>query len=200
MLFKVKHLHGIKAGEISIAFRKWKKPTVTKGTLIKTAVGQIEILDISEINEVNISHIEAIGAGYKRLTDLTGALNSIREGNIYKIRVKYHSPDPRIQLRDQTELSEEEIDQIKLKLGKYDKYSKQGKWTMNILRAIRDNPKLRAQDLAAKTGKEKDWLKQNIRKLKNLGLTISHDSGYTISSRGRIFLDKMTNGYSINND
>lgn len=44
MLFKQKHLHGIKAGDISLAFRKWKKPLVNKGMLLKTSVGQIEIL------------------------------------------------------------------------------------------------------------------------------------------------------------
>ena len=31
---------------------------------------------------------------------------------------------------------------------------------------------------------EKDWLKIHIRKLKNLGFTISHEVGYSISVRG----------------
>ena len=70
MLFKQIHLHGIKAGDISLAFRKWKKPLVNKGTLVKTSVGQIEILNISEVYQENISHKEAISAGYKRLSDL----------------------------------------------------------------------------------------------------------------------------------
>ncbi len=192
MLFKQIHLHQIKAGNISLAFRKWKKPLVNKGTLVKTSVGQIEILDISEVYQENISHKEAKSAGYKGLSDLTGVLNAIEEGSIYKIWVKYHSADPQIILREQTKLSDEEFNQIKLKLERLDRYSKQGKWILNILQAIRDNPKLRAQDLAAKTGKQKDWLKPNIRKLKYLGLTVSHEVGYTISPRGMIILDKLT--------
>jgi hypothetical protein len=43
-------------------------------------------------------------------------------------------------------------------------------------------------DEAKKTGFEKAWLKINIRKLKNLGLTISHNPGYTLSPRGKAYL------------
>jgi len=191
MLFKQIDLHQIKARNISLAFRKWKRPLVKKGTLVKTSIGQIEILDISEVYQENISHKEAKSAGYKGLADLTGVLNAIEEGSIYKIWVKYHSPDPQIKMREQTKLSDEEFNQIKLKLERLDRYSRQGKWILNILQAIRDNPKLRAQDLAVKTGKQKDWLKPNIRKLKYLGLTVSHEVGYTISPRGMIILDKL---------
>jgi hypothetical protein len=40
-------------------------------------------------------------------------------------------------------------------------------------------------DLATKLSRERMWLKLNIRKLKNMGLTISHDVGYEISPLGR---------------
>jgi Mn-dependent DtxR family transcriptional regulator len=46
--------------------------------------------------------------------------------------------------------------------------------------------------LAAKAGVEKEWLKINVRKLKNLGLTISHQSGYELSPRGQEFLRRTT--------
>lgn len=47
-------------------------------------------------------------------------------------------------------------------------------------------------DLAAITGFEKIWLKLNIRKLKNLGLTISHEIGYELSPLGKLYLKKAT--------
>lgn len=43
MLFKLKQLQGIKEEKISLAFRKWSKARVKKGSLLKTAVGQIEV-------------------------------------------------------------------------------------------------------------------------------------------------------------
>jgi hypothetical protein len=49
---------------------------------------------------------------------------------------------------------------------------------------------LRAADLARMLGREKDWLKINIRKLKNLGLTISHETGDEISPLGKVVLKK----------
>ena len=55
-------------------------------------------------------------------------------------------------------------------------------------RAIKENPELKAMDLSIKLDREKDWLKINVRKLKNLGLTISHEQGYTLSPRGAKFM------------
>ena len=41
-------------------------------------------------------------------------------------------------------------------------------------------------------GKEKQWFKLNVRKLKNLGLTESKSTGYTISPRGKAFLENLS--------
>jgi len=52
MLFKVTDLQSINASGTSLAFRKWKNPTVKKGTLLKTAVSQNEMLTISHIRRL----------------------------------------------------------------------------------------------------------------------------------------------------
>mgnify|MGYP000654591376 CR=1 FL=1 len=191
MLFKQIHLEGIKDGHISLAFRKWKKPSVKKGSLLKTSIGQVEIIEIQEINLNKINEVDAQKAGFDHLKDLLKTLNSSKEGNIYKICVRYHSPDPRIELRQKSELSEKEFQELITRLKRLDQYSKSGQWTMKILKAIHENPKLKAADLAIKTGYEKEWLKLNVRKLKNLGLTVSHHPGYTISSLGSLFLERI---------
>ena len=71
-----------------------------------------------------------------------------------------------------------------------DQYSKTGVWTREVLEAVRDHPHLKALDLAEILGREKEWLKLNIRKLKNLGLTISHNPGYELSPLGKAYLNK----------
>ena len=192
MIFKLSHLEGIKAGKITLAFRKWKKPTVRKGSRIKTAIAVIEISDISEISLGEITNRDAVKAGFESLEKLLETLNTINEGTIYKIEVRYYSEDPRIALREHTALSEKDFQLVKTKLERLDKYSKEGTWTLVVLKAIHDNPKLRAADLAVKMNKEKDGLKINIRKLKNLGLTISHEVGYTISPLGEIVLKRIS--------
>ncbi len=57
-----------------------------------------------------------------------------------------------------------------------------------MLLAIRDHPDTRSAQLAQLTGFEKEWLKTNVRKLKNLGLTESLEVGYQIAPRGESLL------------
>ena len=189
MLFKQQHLAGIKTGDVTLAFRKWKKPNVKKGSLLKTAIGQIEVGGIEEVDIASISALEAQMAGFNSLDQLLRLLQKVNEGSIYKIELAYHSPDPRVELRSKEELTNEEFHQLKKKLERLDQYSKTGAWTREVLESIRQNPKLKAADLAVLLSKEKDWLKINIRKLKNLGLTISHNPGYEISPLGKAFLE-----------
>ena len=189
MLIKQAQLEKIRIGQISLIFRKWKKKIINKGTLLKTSIGQVEILDIKEISSTEISVKDTHEAGYEKLSDLLETLNSY-PGKLFKIGVRYHSQDPRIILRNKSTLDKVEFDQIKLKLQRLDKYSKHGDWTILVLHAILENPKLKSGDLAFIVDKERVWLKTNIRKLKNVGLTISHEVGYSISPLGKIFLEK----------
>lgn len=193
LLFKQEILKGIKTGVISLAFRKWKRPTVKKGSLLKTSVGRLEIVDIKKTDQDKISNDEACKAGFKDLDSLLKKLNAGKDGQIYKIKVRYHSPDPRIALRQDDSFSDKELVELKKKLDRLDTYSRQGVWTREILETILENPQRKAADLASLTGREKDWLKRNIRKLKNLGLTVSHNPGYTLSPRGKAFLNKLKN-------
>lgn len=189
MLFKQAHLEGIVSGKVSLAFRKWKKPAVNKGSLINTSIGVVAITGIKEYPISRITSADAIAAGYKDLRALHTELNKIPEGNLYRIAVRYHSEDPRIKLREQTSLTPEALATITTKLARLDQYSTQGSWTAAVLEAIRRHPRLKAAALAELLGKEKDWLKINIRKLKNLGLTISQPEGYTLSPLGEEYLE-----------
>lgn len=188
MLFKQKDLEGIKAGNITLSFRNWKKLSVNVGSEIKTTVGVVKIGSIREVKLEDITDEEAKAAGFASAKSLTGLLASQKEGKIYKIAVTYLQEDPRIELREQNIITEEEFNEIKKALENLDKFSKVGKWTIKTLQAIRENPKMKSADLAVITKKEKEWLKLNVRKLKGLGLTISHEPGYSLSPRGEVYL------------
>jgi hypothetical protein len=191
MIFKVRDLENIKSGKISLAFRKWKKAAVRKGSRLRTAIGVVEISSVSAITSEEITSIDAVNAGFDSLENLIKALNRIDEGTIYKIELHYYSDDPRIKLRQHSEIGDGDVEVLKKKLKRLDSYSKNGKWTLSVLKAINDNPRLRAADLAIMMNKEKAALKIDIRKLKNLGLTISHETGYTISPLGKFVLEKV---------
>lgn len=193
MLFKIHHLRGIKEGKVSLAFRRWKSARVKKGSLIKTPIGELEILDIKEWKISSIKSADAKKAGYESLDELLKILRKHKEGKLYRIRLKYSGEDRRIALRNNAKLSKAEFEEIKDKLDRFDKFSKQGPWTEKVLVAIRDNPKVLAADIAEELGYTKAWFKPNVRKLKNLGLTISHMVGYELSPRGKAVLKKLLN-------
>lgn len=191
MLFKNNHLNNIKKGNITLAFRKWQKPSVKIGTLLHTSVGLIEIKNIEVIQENEITTEDAINSGFKNKEALFNSLSTKNKGDIFKIVISFYSEDPRIKLREQTDVSDKEFANILSKLNRLDKFSKEGVWTTKVLQTIEENPNLHAIGIASLTGFQKEWLKINIRKLKNLGLTISHSIGYEISPRGKVVLQKL---------
>ena len=188
MLFKQKDLEGIKSGNISLAFRKWKKLSVYAGSFVDTSIGILKVGAVKVISLEEITDDEAQSAGFKNAVSLVQLLEQQKDGLIYKIEISFHSENPEIESQEEAEMDKEEFETIKLALDNLDKFSKIGKWTVKTLQVIRENPKMKAADLAVKARKEKEWLKLNIRKLKALGLTISHEPGYTLSAKGEEYL------------
>jgi hypothetical protein len=191
MLIKKKHLDGILEGSISLAFRRWKRPTVRAGGALRTRFGIIAIEAMEVVTEDSITHDEARNSGFKSREELLHQLNLKKEGDIYRIRLHYGGEDPRIRLRSQDKLSQSEVSELKNRLARFDKASLQGPWTMETLQIIAQNPGKRATDLAASLNREKFWFKTNVRKLKELGLTESLSPGYRLSPRGREFLTRL---------
>ena len=76
-------------------------------------------------------------------------------------------------------------------LDGYDARSSRGPWTQQFLAMIGEQPHVRAPDLAESIGWETKPFKEHVRKLKGLGLTISHSPGYELSPRGRSVLDAL---------
>ena len=126
--------------------------------------------------------------GFDSKDELLALLNK-HPRDIYKIKLSYHSEDPRIELRQQ-KLTDAMFEQLKKKMERLDK-GIEGAWTKPVLQAIHKHPHLRAADLCKKVGMEKMKMKLNVRKLKNLGLTISHEVGYEISPLGEEFLKRV---------
>ncbi|WP_343389194.1 hypothetical protein [Candidatus Amarobacter glycogenicus] len=65
------------------------------------------------------------------------------------------------------------------------------------LNLIAANPAVRAGDLAPQLGQEILAFKLNVRKLKNLGLTLSLGTGYRLSSRGGAWLGRDVPGLGL---
>lgn len=188
MLFKRHTLEGIRQGVITVAFRKWKRPTVKEGGTLQTPAGQLYIRKISpvRIDEINLHELHA--AGLSDQEELK-ALIADRKGELVKVEFDFLGGDPREALRKQRDIPAKEIDRIISRIHKLDQNVISRDWASNILKLIDQYPGKRAADLAEMMGVEKDWLKPQIRKLKAMGLTESLEVGYRLSPRGQVILE-----------
>ena len=188
----------VRAGTVTLAFRRWDSPRVKVGSTQLTTAGVVIFDAIDEIVDVaTISDADALAAGLpdaaalrKRLVPGT-ARRAPRGGKggdrIYRVRMRWAGQDPRIALReavpDAAELAEVSVAVEALDAGRGS-----GPWTRRILEWIRDNPGVVSKELAALLGRELLPMKADIRKLKALGLTISLQVGYRLSPRGEAYL------------
>jgi len=187
MLFKSRFLKLIADGEVRIAFRKWTKPTIKQGGTLLTPVGKLRIQSLKIIEESRITKTKLYAAGYESMHELAKELEFKSAGQIYEIHFELEA-DPRIKLRKKKEISEAEFAELSAKLQRLDRSDKAPNWTRRILEEVKSQPGQQAAAYAAVLGYEKEWFKLNIRKLKNLGLTISLPNGYEISPRGHEYL------------
>ena len=188
MIFRQRFLEGIRDGSITLAFRRWRRPSVRAGGTLMTAVGQLEITSVAEVATTGISNAEARRAGYASRDDLLTELSGRTEGTVYRVELGTLRPDPRVALRESAMLGDAERREISRRLQRLDSSATDGAWTRRTLEIIRDHPGRRAADLSQLVGMEKLPFKLNVRKLKALGLTESLEIGYRLSPRGHVFM------------
>ena len=183
-------LDRITRGEISVVYRRWRKPTVRTGGTLRTAVGVLNMLDVREVRAPDIPRTDVVKASYATKSERLAGLGA-RDGTIFRIALEYAGADPRVALRQRDILSDAELNAVSTRLRRLDVRSPTGPWTERLLAAVEGCPNVAARVLTTRLGCEKDWLKLQVRKLKNLGLTISHHPGYTLSLRGHTVLDHV---------
>lgn len=187
MLFRQNFLDGIRDGTVTLAFRRWRRPSVRpRGTLL-TPVGELYIGSVSTVKLDQISASDARRAGYETREALLAELKIRTEGEIYRIELGPLRPDPRIALRE-SPATEVEVEQLLKRLRRLDA---RAPWTLRTLEILGSHPGVRAGDLCGLVGQGKERFKLNVRKLKNLGLTESLAVGYRLSPRGAALRDRL---------
>ena len=189
MLFKQSSLDKIVRNEVTLAFRRWKRPTVKAGGRVRTAsgvvlIGGITIADISDLTEK-----DAIAAGFPSLGGLQEMLGPDDGTPVYRIELNGIEPDKRVALRGDTLLSDEDWHALTQRFARWDKTAPG--YFPSILQAIGAHPEVPAAVLAARAGIEKLKFKQDVRKLGEFGLTESLEIGYRLSPRGQAVLEKL---------
>lgn len=182
-------LDRIWAGEVTVVFRRWQRPTVKTGGTLCTRRGMLDIVSVDTVAVSTITVDETTRAGYETKAALLRALRT-RKGTTYRIEVRPGGIDPLVALRNDDSLDDDALADVRTRLARLDANS-DAPWTKQYLELIASQPFVRAEDLAASIGLTKPPFKSNVRKLKGLGLTISHSLGYELSPRGEAVLKHL---------
>jgi hypothetical protein len=191
VLFRRRSLDGIRAGQITLAFRRWDRPRARAGGRQRTVVGELAIDAVEPVERDDITPADAARAGHESLEELFGELDARGDAQIWRIELHWAGEDPRRALREQADLDDAELERLRERLRRLDGASRHGPWTRQTLDLIAGHPEVRAEDLAASIGREKLPFKRDVRKLKELGLTESLLVGYRLSPRGWALLERL---------
>src|SRR5829696_7580209 len=152
MLFRQDVLRRIGDGDVTLAFRRWRRPTVRAGGTLRTRVGVLAIDSVELVDEERVTDSEARRAGAADREALLARLPG--EGSLHRIEFRLAGPDPRIALRERSDISRAERAEIDARLARLDAASRHGPWTATVLEMISEEPGTRAPDLAATLGRE----------------------------------------------
>lgn len=188
MLLPPKVAHGVRDGSVTLAFRRWKRQDVKPGTTFRTVAGVVRVEAVEVVDAAAITDAEAVLAGHPDADRLRSRLAPDETLATYRVVLSWVGEDPRIALREDDRLTDEDVAAIDARLERLDRASSHGPWTMATLALVARRPHVRAPDLAEEVGRERDPFKIDVRKLKNLGLTRSFDVGYDLSPRGAAYL------------
>lgn len=159
---------------------------------MRTRIGVVEVTSIERVPEVAgvpvLPDDDARAAGFRSADAALAWVAAKGEGDLYRIGLRRVGEDPRVALRQEADLSAEEVETLRARLDRMDRAAPEP-WTRDYLDLIVDRPEVVARDLATSIGVERDYFKIRVRRLKELGLTESLPVGYRISPRGRAYLD-----------
>jgi hypothetical protein len=141
----------------------------------------IEATDVRQVARRDITADDARRAGAHDLESLLERLGDADP--VWRIDFALVGADDRIARRQSVD--EDEVAAVVSRLRRLDR---NGSWTESTLRLIDHYPGIVSTTLARHADQERAVFKQNVRKLKELGLTESLQVGYRLSPRGSAVL------------
>jgi hypothetical protein len=210
---------GVADGSISVTFRYWKRPHVKVGGQYnvgptRIAVDSIELVPFSAVSEADarragctdrealraliahagpvdddtiVHHIE-----FHRLST-SGEPASASFASGEPASASFASGEPAsadfVRGEPASAATPDAIAGASARLDRLDRASPRGPWTRAVLALIDDQPGTVSTELAALVGRERAAFKQDVRKLKAIGLTDSLEVGYRLTDLGRAVLE-----------
>lgn len=137
--------HGVAGGSVDLAFRRWASMRVRVGSSFIAAGHVIEVTSLEAIDPAGITTTEARRAGYDTPEDVRTALCVNVHNPTYRIGLRCIGEDPRIALRADDDLNDDDVAAIRSRLDRMDARSKHGPWTRAVLAVIARRPTRQGQ-------------------------------------------------------
>lgn len=186
MLFSADAWPGLADGSITLTFRTWTRPQAKVGGRYRVGGLLLEATAVDLVATATISEDDARRTGASSLAELLNRLGDA--GQVWRVELHCLGRDDRIERREDDDLDDEQLAQIRARLARFDRGRP---WTATTLRLIERYPGVVSTKLAQHAGMERPAFKLNVRKLKELGLTESLGTGYRLSPRGEAVLGSL---------
>ncbi len=194
MQFERRFAELIRKGEVTVSFRRWRRPQVVAGRRYRVAwIGFIDVLRIAEVTRDSIKAADAKRAGFasvRELFEYIDAKSVAADTTLYRIDLRYcgdATPDPRHN-SPRAPRAQTKATPCARSSTRWMRAHRTARGLQRVLAMIAKSPGIRAGDLAQEIGWDTPTFKQHVRKLKTLGLTESLEVGYRLSTRGSAFV------------
>ena len=81
-------LERIATGEIDTLFRRQVRPTVRAGGTLRTAIGMLDIVEVTPVAAADITLDDARRAGFASVDEVVAMLEQKADGTDYRVRVR----------------------------------------------------------------------------------------------------------------
>ena len=126
MLIRRAELDRIAEGTVDLAYRRWTTARVRQGTRLRTAIGLVEVRSVAQSSADDLTATDARRAGCASLEELRAFLDRHPERPVFRIGLRYAGADPRIALREDGDLDEDERARLTARLQRLDSASRLG--------------------------------------------------------------------------
>lgn len=192
LLFQKRFHAGLVDGSVTRTFRLWDKPHVKPGGRYRVhPIGVVEVSNVVRVPLRTLEEADAKAGGFLSRDELLGYMAPVAKAPltpdtlVFDVTLRHAGDGDRVEGALDAKLTRDDVEALAARLKKLDGRKP---WTLAVLKLIKRRPRVAASKLAASLGRETLPFKEDVRKLKKLGLTQSFEVGYEVSPRGLAYL------------
>lgn len=194
LLFKKEEFDRIRMGEITITFRDWDRLRVEAGKEYKSfGLGFVRVEEVGFVDLKKIPQEDLTAAGFYDLEDFKAVFRkrnpgfNFGSGKVIRVKFSYLGADDRTAAGIRP--GERDLIKIMERLVEIDVLSESETKSEDIMHFLADDTPKNSNDLAQKFSLSREDIRKRMALLKNEGLVKSQRDGYTITVRGKAYLD-----------